>query len=243
MKYIDVPAEATLDKTMKELRFSQAPFTRERLLRWVASSDAIAASGDERFADDGETLLMVPRDRPLKPAAVLVLIVNRDVPTIVFTQRTAHLTDHAGQISFPGGRVEAHDADVAATALREAQEETGVDTSDIEIIGELPHYTTGTGYRVTPVIGWASLPLHYTPDPSEVEEVFEVPAPFLLDPANHRQESAMYKGRMRSYYAIPYGERYIWGATAGMLITLARVAAHAEGWGHAEPVSMALDSA
>jgi len=243
MKYSHVPTKATLNTTPTTLRFSQTSLTRERLLRWVASSDAVAASGDARFADDGETLLMVPRDRPLKPAAVLVLVVNHHVPTIVFTQRTTHLTDHAGQISFPGGRVEPHDVNTAATALREAHEETGVDPGAIEILGTLPHYTTGTGYRITPVVGWAPSALRYKPDPSEVEEVFEVPAPFLLDPANHRQESAMYKGRMRNYYAIPFSERYIWGATAGMLITLSRVAAHAEGWGHAEPVSMALDSA
>ena len=220
-----------------------SPLTRDRLARWVASSAAIAASGDDRFADDGETLLMVPRDRPLKPASVLVLIVNHAVPTVVFTQRTTHLTDHAGQISFPGGRVEPGDINAAATALREAEEEMGIDQRGIEIIGELPHYTTGTGYRVTPVVGWSEASLTYQPDPSEVEEVFEVPAPFLLDPVNHRQESAMYKGRMRSYFAIPYGPRYIWGATAGMLITFSRVAAHAEGWAMMPPLTMAPDSA
>lgn len=243
MKYSDLPTKARLDQTMGLSQSPPLSFTRERLLRWLASSDVVAASGDERFADDGETLRMVPRDRPLKPAAVLVLMVNHDIPTIVFTQRTAHLTDHAGQISFPGGRVEEDDADASATALREAQEETGVDPSAIEILGALPYYTTGTGYRITPIVGWAPSALRYAPDPSEVAEVFEVPATFLLDPANHRQESAMYKGRMRSYYAIPFRERYIWGATAGMLITLSRVAAHAEGWGHAAPVSMAFDSA
>jgi 8-oxo-dGTP pyrophosphatase MutT (NUDIX family) len=233
------------DSTTERLGTSErlTPLTRERLVRWVASSPIIAESGDDRFADDGETLMMVSRDRPLKPAAVLVLVVNHEVPTIVFTQRTPHLTDHAGQISFPGGRVEAADANAAATALREANEETGIDPAAIEIIGELPHYTTGTGYRITPVVGWAPAPIGYQPDPSEVAEVFEVPAPFLLDPANHRQEQAMYKGRMRSYYAIPFGQRYIWGATAGMLITFSRVVAHAEGWGHAPPVHMAPDSA
>jgi 8-oxo-dGTP pyrophosphatase MutT (NUDIX family) len=237
MKYSDSPTESL--GTSERL----TPLTRERLVRWVASSSIVAETGDDRFADDGETLMMVSRDRPLKPAAVLVLVVNHAVPTIVFTQRTSHLTDHAGQISFPGGRVEPTDANAAATALREANEETGVDPSAIEIIGELPHYTTGTGYRITPVVGWAPGPVGYEPDPSEVAEVFEVPAPFLLDPSNHRQELAMYKGRMRSYYAIPFGQRYIWGATAGMLITFSRVVAHAEGWGNSPPVQMAPDSA
>ena len=219
------------------------PITKARLIQWLASSAAVAESGDDRFADDGETLLMAPRDRPLKPASVLVLVVNHAVPTVVFTQRTPHLTDHAGQISFPGGRVEPGDIDAAATALREAEEEMGIDRRGIEIIGELPQYTTGTGYRITPVVGWSPDPLQYAPDPSEVAEVFEVPAPFLLDPNNHRQESAMYKGRMRSYFAIPFGPRYIWGATAGMLITFSRVAEHAEGWGVTPPITMAPDSA
>jgi 8-oxo-dGTP pyrophosphatase MutT (NUDIX family) len=240
MKYSDTSSNTFLQSGIDH---RLAPLTRERLARWVSSSPAIAASGDDRFADDGETLVATRGDKPLKPAAVLVLVVNHDVPTIVFTQRTAHLTDHAGQISFPGGRVEEHDADAAATALREAYEETGVDPKRIEVIGELPHYTTGTGYRITPVVGWAPEPLQYAPDPSEVAEVFEVPAGFLLNAANHRKESAMYKGRMRSYYAIPFDRRYIWGATAGMLITFSRVAAHAEGLGHQAPITMAPDSA
>ncbi len=236
MEYSDSTDSGFTSKSM------QPPLTRERLQQWLASSAAIAATGDDRFADDGETAQSVT-PRRLQPAAVLVLVVNHAVPTIVLTQRTSHLTDHAGQISFPGGRVEASDVDAVATALREAHEETGVHAGCIEIIGTLPHYTTGTGYRVTPVVGWAPSALHYTPDPFEVEEVFEVPAPFLLDPVNHRRESAMYKGRMREYYAIPFGKRYIWGATAGMLITLSRVAAHAEGHAYVAPVTRSLDSA
>lgn len=218
-------------------------FTQARVRTWLHASDAVTASGDTRFADDGESLWIVPKDRPLKPAAVLVLIVRKPVPTIVFTQRTAHLTDHAGQISFPGGRVEETDANAAATALREAHEETGVDVSRIEVLGELPHYTTGTGYLIRPVVAWADEALTFQPDPSEVEEVFEVPAPFLLDPRNHRREQAMYKGRMRDYYAIPFERRYIWGATAGMLITFSRVIAQAEGVAAAPVVTMAPDSA
>ena len=221
-------------------------FTRERLNTWLGASEAIATSGDQRFADDGETLMRAPQGQPLKAAAVLVLLVNHPAPyapTIVLTQRTAHLTDHGGQISFPGGRMEPHDVDAAATAVREAVEETGINPDRIEIVGTLPHYTTGTGYLITPVVAWADQPLNYSPDEREVTEVFEVPAPFLLNPRNHRQETAMYKGRMRQYYAIPFGKHYIWGATAGMLITFSRVVAHAEGWGELVPVSMALDSA
>lgn len=219
------------------------PITKSRLVQWLTGGAALAESGDERFADDGEARLLAADDRPLKPASVLVLVVNRAVPTVVFTQRTTHLTEHAGQISFPGGRVEPGDQNAASTALREAEEEMGIDRRGVEIIGELPQYTTGTGYRITPVVGWSADPLQYAPDPSEVAEVFEVPAPFLLNPANHRRESAMYKGRMRSYYAIPFGPRYIWGATAGMLITFSRVAARAEGWSVTPPITMVPDSA
>ncbi len=202
-------------------------------------------SGDYGFADDGESSLRAvhPQGAALKPAAVLVLFIAREIgPTILFTQRTAHLTDHAGQISFPGGRVEDGDAHVTATALRETQEETGIDVSGIDILGELPYYTTGTGYRITPVVGWASTVTGYRPDPTEVAECFEVPARFLTDVRNQRIEQAMYKGRMRSYYAIPYQHRYIWGATAGMLVSLTRVLYSGLGIDAGAPVRAAADS-
>ena len=159
-----------------------------------------------------------------KPAAVLLLVVNHPGdPTVVFTQRTAHLADHAGQISFPGGRCDEGDCDLQDTALREAEEEIGVARDRVEILGRLPDYHTGTGYRVTPVVGWAEPPLTYRPDPHEVADIFEVPLAFLLDAGNHRYESAFFKGRMRKYWAMPYGERFIWGATAGMLVTFHRI--------------------
>ncbi|HUQ29639.1 MAG TPA: CoA pyrophosphatase [Usitatibacter sp.] len=161
-----------------------------------------------------------------KPAAVLLLVVNHPGdPTVVFTQRTAHLADHAGQISFPGGRCDEGDCDAEDTALREAEEEVGISRDRIEILGRLPEYHTSTGYRVTPVVAWAEPPLTYRPDPHEVADVFEVPLAFLLDSANHRYESAFYKGRMRKYWAMPFGERFIWGATAGMLVTFHRIVA------------------
>jgi 8-oxo-dGTP pyrophosphatase MutT (NUDIX family) len=162
--------------------------------------------------------------RGLRPAAVLLLVVNHPAdPTVVFTQRTAHLADHAGQISFPGGRVDAGDATPERTALREAEEEVGIAADRVEILGRLPEYHTSTGYCVTPVVGWAEPPLAFRPDPHEVADVFEVPLAFLLDAGNHRYESAFYKGRMRKYWAMPYGERFIWGATAGMLVTFQRI--------------------
>ena len=164
----------------------------------------------------------------LKPAAVLLLVVNHSEPTVVFTQRTAHLADHAGQIAFPGGRCESDDCDPETTALREAREEIGLDAARVQVLGRLPEYRTSTGYAVTPVVGWAEPPLAYTPDPHEVADVFEVPLAFLLDARNHRYESAFYRGRMRHYWAMPYGERFIWGATAGMLVTFHRLLAPAQ---------------
>jgi 8-oxo-dGTP pyrophosphatase MutT (NUDIX family) len=162
--------------------------------------------------------------RTLKPAAVLLLVVNHPVdPMVVFTQRTAHLADHAGQISFPGGRCDEGDGTAEQTALREAEEEVGIPADRVEILGRLPEYRTSTGYSVTPVVGWAEPPLTFRPDPHEVADVFEVPLAFLLDSGNHRYESAFFKGRMRKYWAMPYGERFIWGATAGMLVTFQRI--------------------
>jgi 8-oxo-dGTP pyrophosphatase MutT (NUDIX family) len=175
-------------------------------------------------ADDLERQQLIGA-QPLRPAAVLLLVVNRPEPTVVFTQRTTHLPDHAGQISFPGGRCDAEDCSPEDTALREAREEVGIDPSCVQVLGRLPEYRTSTGYRVTPVVGWAEPPLEYRPDPHEVADVFEVPLAFLLDPRNHRYESAFHRGRLRRYWALPFGERFIWGATAGMLVTFHRVVA------------------
>lgn len=174
-------------------------------------------------ADDLERQQLASQ-QPLKPAAVLLLIVNHPgEPTVVFTQRTAHLSDHAGQISFPGGRCDADDCDPEYTALREAREEVGVSPERVQVLGRMPEYRTVTGYAITPVVGWTEPPIAYQPDPREVAEVFEVPLSFLLDAANHRHESAFFRGRTRRYWAMPYGERFIWGATAGMLVTFQRL--------------------
>ena len=160
-------------------------------------------------------------DQPLTPAAVLFPIVLRDDGhTVLLTQRTAHLRDHAGQISFPGGRVEAHDATPMDTALRETEEEIGLSRERVEIVGFLPEYRTGTGFRVTPVVALVTPPFDLQPDPFEVAEIFEVPLAFLLDPANHQRHSLHYRGALRNYFAMPYGEYFIWGATAGMIRSL-----------------------
>jgi len=155
----------------------------------------------------------------IRPAAVLVPVVRRENGlTVLLTRRTAHLNDHAGQISFPGGRSEPADACAAATALRETVEEIGLAAERVEVLGELPQYVTVTGYRVTPVVGLVTPPLDLRPDEFEVAEVFEVPLTFLLDPANHQSNWVRYEGRERRYYAMPYRQYYIWGATAGMLM-------------------------
>ena len=155
------------------------------------------------------------------PAAVLVPLVNHPQGlTVLLTQRTAHLYDHAGQISFPGGRVDPGDETRVATALREAQEETGLPQSAVQVIGTLPEYDIPTGFRVTPVVGWIQPPVELAPDPFEVAEVFEVPLAFFLDPANHQRHSDDSRGYRRYYYAMPYEGRNIWGATAGMLYAL-----------------------
>ena len=160
-------------------------------------------------------------NEPLTPAAVLFPIVLRDAGhTVLLTQRTAHLRDHAGQISFPGGPVEAHDATPMDTALRETEEEIGLSRERIEILGFLPEYRTGTGFRVTPVVALVTPPFDLQPDPFEVAEIFEVPLAFLLDPANHQQHSLHYRGALRHYFAMPYGDYFIWGATAGMIRSL-----------------------
>ncbi len=157
------------------------------------------------------------------PAAVLVPLVQRDMDiTVLLTQRTAHLNDHAGQISFPGGRVDHGDADRIDTALREAEEETGLPRQRVEILGFLPDYDIMTGFRVTPVVGWVQPPFDLQPDPFEVAEVFEVPLAFFLDPANHQRHSRVINDCTRHYYAMPFQGRNIWGATAGMLYNLYR---------------------
>lgn len=162
-------------------------------------------------------------DTALTPAAVLVPIVKREEGhTVLLTQRTAHLKDHPGQISFPGGRVEAQDASLLDTALREAEEEIGLAQACVEVLGYLPEYRTGTGFRVTPVVGMLTPPFDVNPDPFEVAEVFEVPLAFLLDPGNHQRHSLHYRGAMRQYFAMPYGDYFIWGATAGMIRSLAQ---------------------
>jgi 8-oxo-dGTP pyrophosphatase MutT (NUDIX family) len=156
-------------------------------------------------------------------AAVLVPLVNREGGVqVLLTLRPEHLRDHAGQVSFPGGRVEPGDVDREATALREMNEEIGVASHQVTLLGRLPGYEIPSGFRITPVVGWIEPPFALRPDPFEVADIFEAPLDYFLDPANYQRREYHFRGRHRHYLAIPYEGRYIWGATAGMLYSLCR---------------------
>lgn len=161
------------------------------------------------------------RSGPLMPAAVLVPVVHYgDGERVILTRRTAHLSNHAGQISFPGGRVDETDIDVAATALRETEEEIGLDRGHISVLGTLDPYVTGTGFVVVPVVGLIRPGFSLNLQQHEVAEVFEVPFAFLMDSRNHQQHKGVFNGVERQWWAMPYNDYYIWGATAGMLRNL-----------------------
>jgi len=177
-----------------------------------------------RFAGVGACAVV--REAPVAtgtpiPAAVLIPIVSRPTGlTVLLTQRTAHLRDHAGQVSFPGGRCEPDDATPQATALRESREEVGIEPEQVEILATLPDYFTSTGFRVTPVVGLVTPPLNLRLDDFEVAEVFEPPLDFLLDPASYQRHQVERAGTVHSYWAVPWQGYFIWGATAGMLVGL-----------------------
>jgi len=159
-----------------------------------------------------------PADR-LAPAAVLLpIIAAGSEPTVLFTRRTPHLARHAGQVSFPGGRAHAEDTDLVATALRETHEETGIAKDFVSVAGFLDVLETGTGFAIVPVVGLLREGFVLKPDPGEVAEIFEVPLAFLLDPVNRRRERTEWRGRTRSFWSYQYGEHYIWGATASILV-------------------------
>lgn len=162
-------------------------------------------------------------ERGLVAAAVLFPIVLRaEAPSVLLTRRTDQLRDHAGQISFPGGRVEDDDASLAQTALRETREEVGLDARHIDILGYLPEYRTVTGFRITPVVAYLHPPFVLTLDQAEVAEAFEVPLSFILDPVNQELRSREHEGKLRRFFAISYGSHFIWGATAGIIVSLTR---------------------
>jgi 8-oxo-dGTP pyrophosphatase MutT (NUDIX family) len=155
-----------------------------------------------------------------KPASVLVPIVDRSAPTVLLTQRTADLTSHAGQVAFPGGRIDPADESPVAAALREAKEEVGLAPTLVEPIGYLDLYLTFSGFRILPTVARVKPEFTLTLNPGEVTEAFEVPLEFLMNPANHQRKTRDWKGIARDYYAMPFGDHYIWGVTAGILRNL-----------------------
>ena len=195
-----------------------------RLAAAGARGDAAPAAAGARVRGDHDLNPdLYPADRPLVPAAVLVPIVEHpDELSVLLTRRSDHLHDHAGQISFPGGRIEPGEGPEQA-ALREAEEETGLPPAKVRLIGRLDTYVTRTGFEVTPFVGLVRPPLVLSPDSFEVAEVFEVPLGFFLAPESCRRHTRHYQGRERAFYAFPYRDYYIWGATAGMLRNLVEV--------------------
>ena len=193
---------ATPNRPFIQARFDQRPQGRSR-------------------GDDDLNPGMNPVRKQLIPAAVLVPIVEReDGLTVLLTRRTDHLHDHAGQVSFPGGRVEETDRNLIETALRETEEEIGLHRRHIHTIGHLDRYITRTGFDVTPVVAMIEPPFTLRPDSFEVAEVFEVPLSFFMERENHQKQSREWQGKTRHFYVMPYLEYYIWGATAGMLVNL-----------------------
>ena len=162
-------------------------------------------------------LEIIAREQPIRPAAVLIPVVDHREPTVLLTQRAGHLADHAGQIAFPGGKIDATDASPLDAALREAWEEIGLDRDFIHPIGYLDLYGTGFGFRILPTVARVRPGFALNINRSEVDDAFEVPLAFLMNPENHQLHSKEFRGMGRSYYAMPYAERYIWGATAGIL--------------------------
>lgn len=192
-----VPLQALSEAALRQ-RFAQPPVWQPELVR------------ERKFMS-----------RSPAQAAVLLGLVMREQPMVLLTQRTAHLSTHSGQVAFAGGKCDPEDANPAATALREAHEEVGLEAQYVQVIGQLPEYVTGSAFHVTPVVALIAPSHTLTPNPHEVQAVFEVPLAYLMNPAHHRWHSHVFEGVERQWLSMPYQdgthERYIWGATAGML--------------------------
>ncbi len=205
----DITSAEFFDRAKARLTFDVPPGLND--------ASIIPPSGDQ---GTDRMLRIIAEERPIRPAAVLIGIVEHDKPTVLLTQRSAHLNDHAGQISFPGGKIDPIDASPLDAALREAEEEIGLHRSFVDPVGYLDLYATGFGFRILPTVARVRPGFVLRANADEVDEVFEVPLGFLMDPINHQVHSKEWRGVMRSYYAMPFAERYIWGATAGILRVL-----------------------
>jgi 8-oxo-dGTP pyrophosphatase MutT (NUDIX family) len=204
-----IPAAEFFDRARARLRFD--------IPVGLTDPSVVPPSGD-RGTD--RMLQIIAREQPIRPAAVLIPVVDRPQPTVLLTQRAAHLNDHAGQISFPGGKIDPSDASPLDAALREAGEEIGLAREFIDPIGYLDLYATSFGFRILPTLALIKPGFNLRINESEVDDAFEVPLAFLMDPANHQMHSKEFRGIERSYYAMPYEDYYIWGATAGILRVL-----------------------
>ena len=205
----DITSAEFFDRARARLNFDVPPGLND--------ASIIPPSGDQ---GTDHMLRIIADERPIRPAAVLIGIVEHDKPTVLMTQRSAHLNDHAGQISFPGGKIDPTDVSPLDAALREAEEEIGLQRSFVDPVGYLDLYATGFGFRILPTVARVRPGFALRANADEVDEVFEVPLAFLMDPINHQVHSKEWRGVMRSYYAMPFAERYIWGATAGILRVL-----------------------
>jgi 8-oxo-dGTP pyrophosphatase MutT (NUDIX family) len=197
------------DRARARLRFEVPP--------GLTDASVVPVSGDQ---GTDRMLQILAQEKPIRPAAVLIPVVDHPRPTVILTQRSAHLNDHAGQISFPGGKIDPTDASPLDAALREAWEEIGLSRDFIEPIGYLDLYGTSFGFRILPTLARIEPGFSLRISAAEVDDAFEVPLSFLMDPANHQLHSKAFRGIERTFYAMPFEERYIWGATAGILRVL-----------------------
>lgn len=201
-------AASLKQRAAQRLVLDEAPSARDLL---------IDAPRGDHVINPGMTMSAEARTRNRLAAVLIPIIAYDEGPRVLLTQRTEHLPSHAGQVAFPGGKVEAQDESPLAAALREAHEEVGLPPDRVEALGYLHPYQTMSGYRIIPVVGLVAPGITLTPDANEVADVFEVPLSFLMDPANHQRQSRVWNGQERFYFVMPYETRYIWGVTAGII--------------------------
>jgi 8-oxo-dGTP pyrophosphatase MutT (NUDIX family) len=213
VKTVAAPAEIGtaefFDRARARLKFDIPP--------GLTDASIVPLTGDQ---GNDFMLQAIAQEKPIRPAAVLIPVVARDEPTVLLTQRSAHLNEHAGQIAFPGGKIDPTDASPLDAALREAWEEVGLAREYVEPIGYLDLYGTGFGFRILPTVARVKPGFNLRINAGEVDDAFEVPLSFLMDPLNHKMGQKEFRGMQRSFYEMPYAERYIWGATAGILRVL-----------------------